>query len=82
MPYPRSLPHGVENGSDSARSVQNPSHFDYVRSSQGKLPKINFPVFSGEELQLWHSYCENYFNYGLGSHLCMLMVRRCAGFSQ
>jgi hypothetical protein len=30
--------------------------------SQGKLPKLNFPVFSGEDPQLWRSRCENYFD--------------------
>jgi hypothetical protein len=28
---------------------QNLSYFDSVHSSQGKLPKINFPMFSGED---------------------------------
>jgi hypothetical protein len=34
--------------------------------SQGKLPKINFPVFNGDNPQLWHSRCQNYFDmYGV-----------------
>jgi hypothetical protein len=44
------------------RSDSQPSHFDLVRSSHDKLPKINFPVFTGEVPQLWHARCVNYFN--------------------
>jgi hypothetical protein len=35
---------------------------DYVRASQACLPKLNFPVFSGEDPQLWKFCCENYFD--------------------
>jgi hypothetical protein len=27
----------------------------------GKLPKMNFPTFDGENLRLWQSHCKNYF---------------------
>jgi hypothetical protein len=34
--------------------------------SQGCLLKIQFPVFNGEDLQLWRSRCESYFEmYGV-----------------
>jgi hypothetical protein len=26
-----------------------------------RLPKLHFPVFNGDEPQLWRSRCENYF---------------------
>jgi hypothetical protein len=39
-----------------------------MRSSQGRLPKIQFPVFNGEDPQLWKSRCESYFEmYGVES---------------
>jgi hypothetical protein len=34
---------------------------DSLRASQGRLPKLNFLVFLGEDLQLWRSRCESYF---------------------
>jgi hypothetical protein len=34
---------------------------DFARSSHGRLPKLQFPVFVGEDPQLWRSRCENYF---------------------
>jgi hypothetical protein len=41
-----------------------------VRASQGRLTKLQFPVFNGDEPQLWHSRCENYFDmYGVEQHL-------------
>jgi hypothetical protein len=43
---------------------------DSLRANQGRLPKISFPVFSGEDPQLWRSKCENYFDmYGVESSL-------------
>jgi hypothetical protein len=43
---------------------------DSMRDSQGRLPKLNFPVFSGENLQLWRFRCENYFEmYAVESSL-------------
>jgi hypothetical protein len=47
------------------------SHHNFTRSSNtfgqhthfptGKLPKMNFPKFEGENPRLWKSRCENYF---------------------
>jgi hypothetical protein len=34
---------------------------DSGRSAQGRLSKLNFPVFFGEDPQLWKFRCENYF---------------------
>jgi hypothetical protein len=32
----------------------------------GKLPKVNFPKFEGDNPKLWQSCCENYFEmYGV-----------------
>jgi hypothetical protein len=43
---------------------------DFVRAGQGRLPKLQFSVFNGDEPQLWHSKCENYFDmYGVEQHL-------------
>jgi hypothetical protein len=61
-PYPKSTSRGVENAIESSGSVPHPSHYNLVRSSHGKLPKINFPVFTGEDPQLWHARCVNYFD--------------------
>lgn len=33
-----------------------------VRSTHGRLPKMNFPVFDGENSRLWQSRCESYFD--------------------
>jgi hypothetical protein len=38
--------------------------------SHGRLPKLHFPMFNGEDRQLWMSRCENYFaTYGVESSL-------------
>jgi hypothetical protein len=69
-PYPKSDFHGVEH--DSAHSAPHPPHFDLVRSSHGKLPKINFPVFTSEDPQLRCTRCVNYFDMnGVESSLCV-----------
>jgi hypothetical protein len=45
-------------------------HVDSMRASQGRLPKLQFPTFSGENPQLWRSRCENYFDmYGVEQSL-------------
>jgi hypothetical protein len=31
-------------------------------NSTGKLPKLNFPTFTGDNPRLWLSRCENYFD--------------------
>jgi hypothetical protein len=46
------LPGGYVHGSSS--------------SSLGSLPKMNFPLFDGENPKLWQSRCESYFHmYGV-----------------
>jgi hypothetical protein len=35
---------------------------DSVRASQGRLPKLDFPMLSGEDPQLCKFRCENYFD--------------------
>jgi hypothetical protein len=43
---------------------------DLMHASQGRLPKIQFPMFTGEDPQLWRSGCENYFDmYGVEQQL-------------
>jgi hypothetical protein len=49
---------------------QTESQVDLMRAQQGRLPKIQFPVFSGEDPQFWRTRCENYFDmYGVESPL-------------
>jgi hypothetical protein len=73
--YPKYAFCGVENALESNRSDPHPSHFDLVRSSHGKLPKINFPVFTGEVLELWCAHCVNYFDmYGVEPSLWVRVV--------
>jgi hypothetical protein len=45
---------------DSVRTRLNASPTNLMRASQGRLPKIQFPVFNGEDPQLWKSRCESY----------------------
>jgi hypothetical protein len=43
---------------------------DFGRFGQGRLPKLNFPSFTGDDPQLWKSHFENYFEmYGVQSPL-------------
>jgi hypothetical protein len=44
---------------DNFRSPTNPTYES--RFNTGKLPKINFPKFEGENSKLGKSRCENYF---------------------
>jgi hypothetical protein len=54
---------------DSLHARTTPHGVD-VSPSQGRLPKLQFPVFSGEDPQLWCLRCENYFDmYGVESSL-------------
>jgi hypothetical protein len=59
--------HAPNSGMAPASSSLNPNssfaaegscsqHFDSVTASQGRLPKIHFPVFNGDEPQLWRSH--------------------------
>jgi hypothetical protein len=46
------------------------SYGDAVRANHGRLPKLNFPMFNGDDSQLWRSHCESYFEmYGVESTL-------------
>jgi hypothetical protein len=60
QPTPNSSPHAL-----FPHSIENPkvpSSFNSTsRFSLGKLPKVNFPRFEGENLKLWQSRCGNYF---------------------
>jgi hypothetical protein len=48
---------------DSRRVVQGDSRrAESSRMGQGRLPKLQFPVFSGDDPQLWRSCCEIYFD--------------------
>jgi hypothetical protein len=43
---------------------------DFMRAQQGRLPKLNFLVFSGTDPQLWKFGCESYFEmYGVEKSL-------------
>jgi hypothetical protein len=44
-----------------SRDVESHSYVDAVRASHGWLLKVNFPVFNGDDPQLWQSRCESYF---------------------
>jgi hypothetical protein len=69
-PQSSTLLHDVEQLSGGARCPQSQSYFESVHASLGKLPKMNFSVFGGEDPQLWRSRCENYFNmYGVKQSL-------------
>jgi hypothetical protein len=51
---------------DVVHTGRSSLHFDAVRASQGRLPKLQFSVFNGDDPQLWRSRCENYFEmYGV-----------------
>jgi hypothetical protein len=59
LPLPHSPHHSDFHGH------QDPFHFtsscnQNPRFSTGKLPKMNFPKFEGENPKLWKSHCENY----------------------
>jgi hypothetical protein len=41
-----------------------------VRAGQGRLPKLQFPMFNGDESRLWRSRCENYFDMYGWSRIC------------
>jgi hypothetical protein len=48
----------------------------------GKLPKVNFPKFEGENLKLWQSCCENYFEmYGVDSSVGSCLHDALAGIT-
>jgi hypothetical protein len=43
---------------------------EFMHAHQGRLPKLNFPMFSGTDPQLWKFRCESYFEmYGVQKSL-------------
>jgi hypothetical protein len=63
-------PRAADSSLDSHRGVSHGAQFDGGHAGQGRLPKLNFLVFSREDLQLWRSHCENYFEiYAMESSL-------------
>jgi hypothetical protein len=57
----RPNPRGVDSSMECSRG----SVGAFPRVNQGRLPKLQFPVFSDEDPQLWKSRCENYYEmYG------------------
>jgi hypothetical protein len=64
--HPKFPLHGVESAHIVSPKSHHTPHFNLVRFSHGKLPKINFPVFTGEDPQLWRTRCVDYFDmYGV-----------------
>jgi hypothetical protein len=60
----------IEHSHESSHPRQNHSYAEPIRATQGKLPKIHFPLFNVEDLQLWKSHCESYIEmYGVESTL-------------
>jgi hypothetical protein len=45
----------------TAHTRLNAPSVDSMRASQGQFLNIQFPVFNGEDPQLWKSRCESYF---------------------
>jgi hypothetical protein len=44
----------------------------------GKLPKMNFPRFNGENPKLWQSHCDNYFEmYAVESCVWVMRISLC-----
>jgi hypothetical protein len=59
-PPPKLSPQLEFSGSrDFFQSPNTPSQSPRVNT--GKLPKLNFPKFDGDNPKLWKSHCENYF---------------------
>lgn len=55
----------------------------------GKLPKLNFPTFDWENIRLWISHAESYFEMyllillcGFTSQVCIALMPLPPGFSQ
>jgi hypothetical protein len=60
----------VGGHSHGGGSRQSDSSAELLKAQQVRLPKIQFPVFSGDDPQLWRLRCENYFDmYGVESSL-------------
>jgi hypothetical protein len=54
--------HHSEPFSDSRRPTPGGFRAESGHVSLGRLPKLQFPVFSGDDPQLWKSRCESYFS--------------------
>jgi hypothetical protein len=64
MPKARSIVRLIDSSPGGAQHAS--SYYVSVHTGQGKLPKMQFPVFNGEDPQLWRSRCESYFDmYGV-----------------
>jgi hypothetical protein len=59
-PSPKS-PSNVDFTSELEASRYSSSFGQGSRIPMGKLPKVNFPKFDGENQKLWQSHCESYF---------------------
>jgi hypothetical protein len=64
----------ADSSLDSCRGMSHGAQFDGGRAGQGCLPKLNFPMFSGEDPQLWRSRCKNYFEMYAVESLLWLRV--------
>jgi hypothetical protein len=66
----KSTSQGLAGDGELHQSVSTGFHSESSQAGQGRLPKMNFLVFSGEDPQLWKSRCENYFDmYGVENSL-------------
>jgi hypothetical protein len=66
----QSMPPDSGVGASLERSHDSHSAGEFTRMGQGHLPKLQFPVFWGEDPQLWKSRCKNYFEmYGVEESL-------------
>jgi hypothetical protein len=54
--------HHSEPFSDSHHPIPGGFRAESGHVSQGRLPKLQFPVFSSDDPQLWKSRCESYFS--------------------
>jgi hypothetical protein len=73
--YDMPSPCGVDPPHELHLVRQNSAYFDFICTSQGRLPKIHFPMFVGGETPLKRSCCENYFEmYGVQSSLWVKVV--------
>jgi hypothetical protein len=57
----RPPPRGPEHSLELSHPSSVASFGESLRSSQVHLSKIQFSVFSGDDPQLWRSWCESYF---------------------
>lgn len=66
--FPRTIGYELERDNGQKRSYH---HHGFM----GKLPKMHFPQFSGDNPQLWCSHCESYFDmYALDESMWIKMA--------